>query len=330
MKIALITPQHKEDYLVNTVLDGLLAMIEEGKQLEVAYSSSYKSYLPIKKWYMERKDFIYFARNADLIIFFWGKNNTDYELAGEVGQWQKTFFVDGSELGGNNRLNPEVVRAVANESYEAQGKIDREMLRLCKAYFRREKPYVQGIIPLPFGIERRYVKYTNQNKDIDITCIFGQEEFPPLRKEVRTFLENEAKSSNLTINTKATKANLLNNFLNMGKDVRRDKFYEILAASKVAVSVSGGGYDTARFWEILANNCILLTEKIDIYPEGSSELSYERIWQFDGLADFKEKFAKLKAFLSGGYRVEKMKDEYLEILKKHSTKARVMSILERV
>jgi hypothetical protein len=108
----------------------------------------------------------------------------------------------------------------------------------------------------------------------------------------------------------------------------RDKFYQLLARSKVGISVGGGGFDTARFWEILANNCLLLTETIAIYEPDSPDLAYERIWQFKDLTDFEQQLEKMAKFLQTDYPPAKLESEYQAILAKHSTAARVQSILD--
>ncbi|MFA6459162.1 MAG: glycosyltransferase [Candidatus Paceibacterota bacterium] len=328
MKIALITPLYKEDYLTNTVIDGLSALKGDGAGNEIRYSSDYKSYLDITSWYAEKDDFISFAKSADVIIFCNGKGNTDYDTAEKIGRWDKTVFVDGSELGRNRRYDMDIRNKVIKGTYDGEGAIDKEMLARCKSYFRREKPYMGGIIPLPFGIERRYISNYDPHtkKDIDIVCVFGQEEYPNLRREVRKLVEN---ANGLRTVTKNTNGSLFSRMMGLApKDNGRVKFYDLLSRAKVGVSVGGGGYDTARFWEILGNNCILLTEKLDIYEPGSRALDYERIWQFGNLEEFESQLDKLSNFLKSDYKTSNMSEEYVRILREHSTKARVLTILD--
>ena len=105
------------------------------------------------------------------------------------------------------------------------------------------------------------------------------------------------------------------------------KFYKNLVRSKVGISAGGGGYDTLRFWEILGNNCLLLTENIDIYKADSKRLEYNRIWQFGNLFDFEVQLEKIGAFLKKEYNQEKMTEEYDKIISDHSSKTRVLEIL---
>ena len=128
-------------------------------------------------------------------------------MAEKISAWQKTAFVDGSELGKNNRSDESIRKSVSEERYNGIGAIDSNMLTKCKLYFRREKPYIKGIIPLPFGIERRYRKFfkKGEKRDIDFSCIFGQDEYPPLRKQAKEFLEKFCRKNDFSCHTKKTK-----------------------------------------------------------------------------------------------------------------------------
>ena len=319
LKIAVITPKQKEDYLANTILDGLMSLKCDRKDLEFVISSKYpSSRVSVRKdLELPRREFINFAKHADIIFFIWGKNNTDYDLAKKIGEWGKTVFIDGSELGGNKRLDKDVEKQVLNLAYEGPGAIDSEMVERGALYFRREKPYIDGISPLPFGIESSYTKYyeSNKKKNIDFTCVFGQEECPPLRKQVKEVLEQFCKEHKFICHTARTND--------------PDEFYEILSRTKVGVSVSGGGFDTARFWEILGNNCLLLTEKTDIYRQEDNTFNYKRLWEFKDIQDFEDKLNEVAHFLRNGYNQDDLDKEYKEILSQHSSKARVLTILNK-
>ena len=315
-KIAVITPQYKNDYLTDTVIDGLLSLQQEDKKLEFYMPSAYFTSLSVKKVSLDRQDFKDFAGTADLILFCWGKGNTDYDLAGEIGRFDKTVFIDGSEIGKNGRFDSGIQKQILDGTYEGNGKIDKEMLQKCALYFRREKPYVDGILPLPFGIESKYSKYYSPDtkKDMDFFCVFGQDEYPVLRKQVQEVLIEFCEENDFSCFTKKTD---------------QDNFYRTLARSKVGISVGGGGFDTARFWEILGNNCILLTEKIDIYEEGSNRLKYDTVWQFRDLEDFKIQLDKIGVFLKNTYNQKNLQGEYLKIMRDHSSKSRAMEIIQK-
>lgn len=326
-KIAVITPKNKNDYLTDTVIDGLLDLKSENGDLEFCLPDSYPTDLAISEYKKNERDFIDFTKVSDLIIYCWGKDNTNYELAENVNKFDKTVFVDGSEIGKNGRHDVEIQKAILNGTYEGRGRIDLEMEKKCALYLRREKPYLRNIIPFPFGIERKYRKYYSKDtkKDIDFVCIFGQDEYPSLRKEVRRVLADFCMKEGFSFVTKQT--NFL--FLNIYSSFAKKRFYKTLARAKVGISVSGSGFDTARFWEILGNNCLLLTENIDIYEPNSLRLKYERIWQFKDLNEFKEKLNEMGKFLRSSYGQKNMEEEYKSILLNHSSKSRVLEILEK-
>lgn len=318
-KIAVIPPINKPDYTANTVIDGLIELQGEVEFRMLANPTPF----PVDEYILKEKDFVTYAKAADLVILCWGKNSTSLKVAEAINAWEKIVFVDGSELGKNNRFDQALQEKVLKMEYDGQGAIDKEMLAKCKRYFRREKPYVNGILPFPFGIERRYRTYFNQNskRDIDFVCIFGQEDYPKMRKEVRLIVEDFSKKNGFKSATKKTSGFT---FDDNYKTAGRDEFYQLLSRAKVGVSVGGGGYDTARFWEIYGNGCLLLTEKIDIeMPEGQG-LDYSRIVEFKDTEEFKIKLEEV---------AQKIKTSFVPgnnaSIQKHTTKARMEYLLKK-
>lgn len=317
MKIAIINSKNP-DGLARTIFDGLLELQKEKKELEFFLSSEFNYILPLEKCVLSRAEFIRYARQADFIFLIWSKDYTDFKLAEEISQWQKTIFIDGSELGKNNRFDASIQKDVLELKYKKQGAINKEMLQKCALYFRREKPYISSVIPLPFGIESIYLSRYKKDtkKDIDFHCVFGQDKYPPLRKYATEILIDFCRKNNFTYHIDKTKT--------------REEFYDLLNRSKVGISIGGGGFDSMRFWEILGNNCLLLTEKIDIYPPDSDRLNYKRIYEFNNLCDFQFQLGKIFDFLRNGYEQEKLGEEYQKILKEHSSKARISEVFQRL
>ncbi len=324
-KIAVITPINKSDYLANTVLDGLIELTSVG-ELEFRMTGNYPTPFEVNSYVLSDEDFIEYAKSADLIILAWGKKSTNYALAEKIGMWNKTVFVDGSELGKDNRFNIDIQDQVMKGTYDGIGAIDQTMLEKCRRYFRREKPYRNGILSFPFGIERRYGEHYSPEikKDIDFVCIFGQENYPKMRKEARLLLEKFCKKNNFTCATSKTKGF---DFDDSTKIAGRSEFYSLLARGKVGISIGGGGFDTARFWEILGNNCMLLTERIDI--DIPQSLAYSRIYEFSAIEEFEKKLIGLGEYIRMTYNQNDMIYEYRDILSKHSSRARVEYILQK-
>jgi len=306
-KIAIINP-FRPDGLARTIFDGLLALNQAGSTIDFKLSSQFDYDLPLAEYCLVRDQFVNFAKSADLIFLIWGKDGTDLALAELINCWDKTIYLDGSEVGKNLRYDFKIQRDILAGTYQQAGCINQELLAKCAGYFRREKPYWSGIEALPFGIETRYLSFkpTDLVKDIDFFCIFGQDEYPLMRRYAREFVKKYCAENGFTCATAPT-----NN---------QTEFYQLLARSKVGVSI--------RFWEILGNNSLLLTEKIDIFEPDSQKLVYRRIYQFSNLFDFQTQLEKIGAFLRTDYLGLDLGPEYESILADHSTSARVRQIIE--
>jgi len=232
--LALIGPTRRKDALFGSVLDGLLQVREEGNEIDFRVSIAYENDADTQLNAVSRNEFVAYAKSADAVVLFWGKDVTDFEFADEINRYDAMLFVDGSEVGKNRRFDTEIQKKIIEGTYDGQGKIDARMLEKCRAYFRREKPYPRGVTPLPFGINRKYIAYTPEvAKDIDFCCVFGQDEYPPMRRYVRELLEAFCKMNGFSCHTTKTNS--------------PSEFYSILARSKVGISVGGGGFDTYRF-----------------------------------------------------------------------------------
>jgi hypothetical protein len=263
----------------------------------------------------------------------WGKRKTNTALAEKIGVWHKTIYIDGSEVGKNRRHDAEVQWDVLHGTYETSGGINETIKAKAALYCKREKPYSIGIEPLPFGIERRYIQYNaNIQKDIDIVCVFGQDEYPPLRKYAIKLVEEMGKKYGLKVHTTPSKNFLFDPLRQKG----RHEFYSLLARAKIGISIGGGGFDTARFWEMLANNCLVFTERIDIFPPDSTALAYRHIQQCNNLYDIAYYVERLAPSINAGVwppvvgmSVDDYQAEYKTILHDHSTQARIKHILQR-
>lgn len=328
LKVAVITPHGASDVLGDTILDGLMALTEtdRGVSFFIPAETGYDSNLSLAEYSLDRDRFVDFAARADLIFLIWGKRQTAFNLAEIINRWDRTVFIDGAELGGNRRLDPVIQQTVLTGDYQGQGGINREMLDRCALYFRREKPYLTGVQPLPFGIERRYRDYLKniKVKDLDLFCVFGQIEYPPLRREGRELVRDFAKNNNLKAVTEPTTGFRFD----AGKHSGREEFYRLLARSKIGISISGGGFDTARFWEILGNNCLLLTETIDIFRPEDRFLDYRRIRQFADLEELQMRLEEAAGFIKTDFPPVWWETEYQDILTKHSSQARVETIFQ--
>lgn len=328
-KIAVVTPVNSDDFYCDTVLDGLAQLKKGQPALDFFYSNHYPHPFDsdfTKKFGLPKDKFENFGKTADMVILLHGKYGTDYDFVERLAAWDKTIFVDGSEIGKNRWREPEIQYQIISGEYMGLGAPDKEMQKKCRLYFRREKPYMDGMIPFPLGIESRFMKYCAQNKekDIDFACIFGQEQYPVTRRYTTELTEKFCKENGFTYHTKKTyKIPLIKR-----GPFSPDKSYEIWSRAKVGVSTGAAGYDSRRFWEILGNNCLVIAERIDLYHPDSVALNYKRIFQYNNLYDFEYQLKKMGEFLRSGYNQKDLDEEYQKILKEHSTKARVMMIID--
>ncbi len=332
-KIAVVTPTQRDDFYVDTVLDGLSELQKENPNLEFYYPDYYpssdNSTYPTPKGFskearMSREKLLSFAKGADLIILGHGKYGIDYDFVEEIDGWNKTVFIDGSEIGKNKWRDLTLQLEIIRGTYEGPGAPNKKMQKLCRAYFRREKPYTNGMIPFPLGIESRYSKHydPNKEKDIDFACMFGQEDFPLTRKYAGELVEKFCKKNGFTYHTKKTHKLPISR-----GPLSQEKYLKTLARTKVGISTGAAGYDSRRFWEILGNNCLVIAERFDLFEPDSDAMNYKRIFQYNNLYDLEYQLEKVGEFLRNGYNQEGLNVEYKEILKRHSTKARVMTII---
>ena len=322
--IAIILPDNNKDYLANTILDGFRALDGSG-EYNVQISPRFVAIADYSDWELDDNAFIEFAKAADLILYIHAKYTTR-ALVDKIGLWDKTVCIDGSEVGYDNRYDAKIQSGLLDRTYRGSGSIQYDLLEKCRRYFRREKPYIKGVTPLPFGIENRFIKCDlGKKKDIDFACIFGQDEYPIMRRYSVEMLEKFCSKNGFICATAKTNSLLNRDFRNTKS---QEKFYDILGRTKVGISIGGGGYDTLRFWEILANNCVLLTESIDIYNPNSDELKFKRIFEFKNLFDFESRLEELGRLIRTGRIQDYLgQEEYAVILKKHSSAERVRSIV---
>jgi hypothetical protein len=67
-----------------------------------------------------------------------------------------------------------------------------------------------------------------------------------------------------------------------------EEYYRVLARSKVAVSIRGGGFDTLRYWEIAASGTLLLSETPDIEIPHNFEHRRHAVFCRSDLSDLQE------------------------------------------
>lgn len=318
-KIFLILPDH-DDYLADTVFDGLLALTKENSVNFFINQSPNHLAKENKKRTLKLEHLKDFLNKADLIILAISGRSSREDLIPE-GVWHKVVVVDGREAGKTKMFA---------ENFQAGILAREDLLDKVKLYFKREGPYEGKVKALPFGILSEYQRWQPEiKKDLDFTCVFGQEVCPPERKQIREMVEKFCTENNLQCFTKSTRSF----FFGPYSKFARKRFWKILARSKIGISIRGAGMDTVRFWEILGNNCGLLTDNIGVFENPKQELNYSRIIEFGepkDLGNFKLKLKEVKELLDKNPEFFNEQEEFEKILVKHDSKSRVLSILKSV
>src|SRR3989338_6013175 len=137
-KIAVLTPTERDDFYCDTVLDGLALLKKENSELQFFYPEYYPHPFGnafTKQFGLSKEKLADFAKKADIIILFHGKYGTDTALIDELYGWDKTVYVDGSEIGKNKWRDPEIQYQIITGTYGGQGAPNKEMQKKCRLYF---------------------------------------------------------------------------------------------------------------------------------------------------------------------------------------------------
>ena len=282
------------DYLTATVIEGLTA---EGHEVRCTEASNHG----VK---IADADVRAFAETADLIV-----------------------------IGSNERVRTDLVQSVANPAVVfidgrddgALGAPDR--IRL-KAVFKRELSRLyrhdpaRRIEPLPFAAEHRYFPTHTMDRDITVSFLANLRT-NPMRYSIAHRLAEYARAD-FAVGTTGERA--YDPKLVPGDPQPTPLYQQMLARSRISISVPGAGYDCARYWEILAAGALLFSYEPDIWiPEGFTD-GVDCV-TFNSLAEFDEKLAWL---LQHPEDVELMaKRGHERALEFHTTRARARWFLHR-
>ena len=273
MRIAVISPYKKLDYLAETVIEGLYKSDIEVKFYQPGNGAKPTDVIALS-------DFYKYADSADYIFAIWGKKKgthpgIDYNVVKRINRPDRTVFIDGREWTYSGQPEQgQVVEAKWNPKRRRGSEwVNMDMLNYCKWYFKREcypEDVNLGIIPLLFGAVDRYYNVSEQEKSIDVFCAYGQ-----INDGLRAETESVCKR------LKGEGYNIV-----VGGEYDYDTYKDILAQSYIAVDAWGGGDCCARLWEILANKTCAFTQKYNIlfpykFTDSKNYVEYETIQEFE-------------------------------------------------
>lgn len=265
MKIACVTPDGKFDYLCATVLEGLTDL---GHELVVSDPGN-----GVVKHAMNDGDFKAIARDADLLLLFFGKVRGNrpprHYFLDELGfPKERVGYVDGGEWRFDGWHTKEQEEASLLDPSRRRGEpwLDEGMFQRCGHYFKREcykQDVERGVIPLPFAMRKKHVVDFPQGyidvgeKDIDVFCSFGQAR-TGMRKEAIAACEHLRDTHN-----KEWPLNVV-----VRHDLSPEEYKDHLRRARVVVDAWGGGDCCDRFWEGVGAKACVLHQRYNIeFPD---------------------------------------------------------------
>jgi hypothetical protein len=289
MKIAILNPLEKFDYLAHTIIDGLSQTKNvEFKALHLSNGITPENHLPTCK------DFLHYAKEADYVFVLWGKLPIDApqkygihngELLDELNQWHKVVYFDGSEWTSTGHRTPNQIELSKSNPKHRRGEpwVNEEMLAKCLAYFKREcypEDQKRGIIPISFGITKDMPPkeiIPLHKRPIDIFVCFGHT-LTGLRQEVEQFC----------IALQGTNPHL-NICVEKNLDKKTYQYY--LQNSKICIDAWGAGDINARFYEIVAAGAICFYQKPNVIFHPKQDTDY--CYFYNSIAELKRKLQEL-------------------------------------
>lgn len=73
-----------------------------------------------------------------------------------------------------------------------------------------------------------------------------------------------------------------------GTKLSKAEYYALLGRSKMALSIRGGGFDTLRYWEVVASGALLLSERPDIEIPNNFSHGHQALFCRPDLSDLPE------------------------------------------
>jgi hypothetical protein len=310
MNILCITPNLKQDYIAELVIEGLkktdynVFFTDYGNGVEkVIHDNEIKNI------------------NFDYIFSLFSKirdNKPPKNYLLDKFKNISKVYIDGSEWSFNAYPEKDQIQnSLKNPSFR-KGKnwIDKDMYKKCNFYFKREcylEDIKMGIIPFPFGLLDKHIKEVKyENKIYDIFCCFGHE-LTGLRKEVTEYCKWLKNNTNYKI--------IIEN------KIPKEQYEYFLKNSKICIDAWGGGDCCDRFWEGIGNKCTLLYQKYNIeIPDKYS--SWKNAVEFSTLEEFKQ---NINILLNNDSLCENIaRNGFEHAIKYHTSKKRIEYIFNKI
>jgi hypothetical protein len=204
-----------------------------------------------------------------------------------------------------------------------------------KLYIKREligKPIKKNVESLIFAAEDRHFTKRNashrniwQNKTDDLVCIMSACEKRPWRYGIMNSLKEEF-ASNETVFVGEYREGQTLDSVDTGERHFGGYFKKLLNA-KISVDAYGCGEarQTGRFWESLANGCLVMYQPINPYVWSNTFIDEEDFIVYNNLDELKD---KAKYYLDHSEEARKIADRgFTKLLNHHTTEQRAKEFL---
>lgn len=309
------------DFLCATVIDGL-------KQLGCRLYCSERVSNVTEKEYIPLKDLLPYCSDCDIILLF---SNTGYvnrrKFLAENNLLNKTVYVDGSDS--NHLEDPSAFntfkicfkREFPSLKSIAKPNAGLEHILSPIRGLKRYLTYRRNMLPLPFAAERTYFRYNKENmgKDINVSCTLISKSRHLERNKINDLIR-KLNVPNSVVGPVST-----GRYLTESYDKSKDEYFKVLAKSKISISYPGEGFDTGRFWEILANKALLFSPPLQIrMPHPFIE--FKHFIPYNSMAQLKN---RLLYYLNREEERKMIANEgYKHLLKYHTSKERAKYLLD--
>jgi len=310
--------------LCATIIDGLNQLGSEFYCDQLVNNVSEKNYIQSDK-------ILPYCKESDFILIF---SNVDYkkrkQFIVENGLVKKTVYIDGSDnayFEDPKAINiwPMVFKREIPIPFKFNANKIKPLRGFLENFVKNVKDLGKCLIfkkrafALPFAAEKAYSRFYAEDieKDINISCLLRghfQE-----RREINRFVKDLDMPN--TIVGPVSKGQPGNG----SQSAEKEEYYKILSRSKISISYPGNGFDTGRFWEILANRCLLFSSPVRIrmpYPL----IEFKHFVPYNNLDQLKK---RLHYYLEHNQEREEISLEgYRHIIKYHTSKKRTKYLLE--
>jgi len=338
MKKILIIQTPHYDFTSSNLIEGLHhlivrrnADIEFFTTEESNYSYAYDKGL-LNNYTMREEEVVDYGQQEADIIVLTSNREVKLHLVNKINRPEKMVYLDG---------------------LDEYNLADYPSKYVC--YFKREfmvgtiyeENKTNNMIPFPFGIENRYfTKFVDgdnlaiheldvsklkfpKEKDIIFSCMFGKtDDMKPWRTWISETIQGMQLKDSITKPTYGSEGIYKKKFYIKTGGRYHYNYYETLYNTKVSVDGYGAhGASTSRFWESLANGCLVLSQPVRYaWPEGSELIEDE---DYVAFADSDELIDKVKMLEENLDLVDKIAmSGFKKIKKYHTNKARAKFFLE--